>query len=212
MRVVWRYRGTRFSFIHCGANTRKTKEREETQKSWLKTQHFLVFRPLPSVLPSARESWHVRFNVSTPPICLTLRLSTRRMAKKGGVGKRGVGGKSNTKKTNKAALRAGFELRHIDQVRQGAVGMRGKRGGRATRIWVFLAACPCLRLPRPRPPVYGLPARTSQCRVQRLADTSKNFSSTLRSGKTSAPKSTSCAARAAPWSAPSARPAGEFVC
>lgn len=53
------------------------------------------------------------------------------MAKKGGVGKRGVGGKSNTKKTNKAALRAGFELRHIDQVRKGAVVLRGKGGAAA---------------------------------------------------------------------------------
>lgn len=39
------------------------------------------------------------------------------MAKKGGVGKRGVGGKSNTKRSHKQHLRAGFEARHIDQVR-----------------------------------------------------------------------------------------------
>jgi hypothetical protein len=36
--------------------------------------------------------------------------------KPGGVGKRGVGS-SKCKKTHKAALRTGFELRHIDQVR-----------------------------------------------------------------------------------------------
>ena len=39
------------------------------------------------------------------------------MGKAGGVGKRGVGS-SKSKKTHKAALRNGFELRHIDQVRE----------------------------------------------------------------------------------------------
>lgn len=38
------------------------------------------------------------------------------MGKASGVGKRGVGS-SKSKKTHKAALRNGFELRHIDQVR-----------------------------------------------------------------------------------------------
>ena len=53
------------------------------------------------------------------------------MAKKGGLGKRGVGGKSNTKKTHKAALRAGFETRHIDQARElgEGVGEGGEGGG-----------------------------------------------------------------------------------
>ena len=37
------------------------------------------------------------------------------MGKASGVGKRGVGS-SKSKKTHKAALRNGFELRHIDQV------------------------------------------------------------------------------------------------
>lgn len=37
------------------------------------------------------------------------------MGKASGVGKRGVGS-SKSKKTHKAALRNGFEVRHIDQV------------------------------------------------------------------------------------------------
>ena len=53
------------------------------------------------------------------------------MGKASGVGKRGVGS-SKSKKTHKAALRNGFELRHIDQVCCVCVGeserQREKRG------------------------------------------------------------------------------------
>ena len=72
------------------------------------------------------------------------------MAKKGGIGKRGVGGKTNTKKTNKAALRAGFEVRHIDQV------CAEDAGGRIFALWpAALRPTPPPRLARHRLPASG---------------------------------------------------------
>ena len=101
------------------------------------------------------------------------------MAKKGGIGKRGVGGKTNTKKTNKAALRAGFEVRHIDQVR---------RDGRGGRIFAFVRR---LRAPTPPPRLtrHRVPASGKQHSVV-VAPSSNTHTrhTTHRSGRTCAPK------------------------
>ena len=146
------------------------------------------------------------------------------MAKKGGLGKRGVGGKSNTRKTHKAGLRHGFEARHIDQVRArvgwggGGEGGRRRRGGAAApNSSRRRGAVP----PPPTPPCHARPpvplcAMLSTPRALRTRRVSDYFllpppspPPFPRFGRTSAPRSTSCAAWATPWWGPLAQPDGE---